>query len=228
MPDVDIVPVGDTAAIALLGDSIDPAVVRRAWSLADVVRRRLGANALDVVPAYASVLVRFDPDAIGLAQVMACLRGAYASGGSPEMTHARYVSVGVCFGGESGADLEETAAAVGLTPHLYIEVFCAAEYRVAFLGFLAGFPYLIGLPPELAAPRRPAPRDRVPPGSVAIAGEQCGIYPRSSPGGWRLLGTTHASIFNPTLVPPALFAPGDRVRFEPVDRPIDATVEIEA
>jgi 5-oxoprolinase (ATP-hydrolysing) subunit B len=218
-----IEPVGDAAAIAIIGDTIDIATVRRVWALAALARDRLGASALDVVPAYASVLVRFDPATSSLAHVIACLRGSAQESDEAVVLTPRSIMVAACFDGDHGVDLEETAKAAGLTPALFIKRFCAAEYRVAFLGFLAGFPYLMGLPGELAVPRRPSPRDRVPAGSVAIAGTQCGIYPRVSPGGWRLIAQTNAAVFDPAREPAALFAPGDVVRFEPA-RSLDTAI----
>ncbi len=228
-----IVPVGDAAVIALFGDRIDTATLRRVWALAALARARFGDRVLDIVPAYASVLVRFDPERVGPANVMAVLRGAAeetraALGHDEDAEEPRRIRVGVCFGDEDGVDLEATARACGLAPDAYVRTLCAAEYRVAFLGFLAGFPYLFGLPQELRAPRLAAPRDRVPSGSVAIADGQCGIYPRSSPGGWRLLGRTAAAIFDPSREPAALFAPGDVVRFEHVQRLEDALAEVSA
>jgi len=221
-----IEPVGDAAAIAILGESVDLATVRRVWAVAALARERLGASALDVVPAYASVLVRFDPATTNLAHVMACLRGAAHDGVDAVTLAPRRIVVGACFGGDHGVDLEELASGAGLTPARFIERFCTAEYRVAFLGFLAGFPYLMGLPLELAAARRPAPRDRVPAGSVAIAGTQCGIYPRVSPGGWRLIAQTNAVVFDLAREPAALFAPGDKVRFEPCKSLDTAVAEV--
>jgi KipI family sensor histidine kinase inhibitor len=218
-----IEPVGDAAAIAILGDAIELGTVRRVWALSALVRERLGASALDVVPAYASVLVRFDPASTNLAHVMACLRGAVQESGDAIALTPRSITVAACFGGEHGVDLEEIATAVDLTPARYVQRFCAAEYRVAFLGFIAGFPYLVGLPDELAAARLATPRDRVPAGSVGIAGAQCGIYPRMSPGGWRLIGQTKAAVFDPARETVALFAPGDVVRFEPA-KSLDAAI----
>jgi KipI family sensor histidine kinase inhibitor len=218
-----IEPVGDAAAIAILGDAIDVATVRGVWALNALLRERLGTSALDVVPAYASVLVRFDPAATNLAHVMACLRGAVQDSGDAIALTPRRIAVAACFGGEHGADLEEIATAADLTPASFIKRFCAAEYRVAFLGFIAGFPYLMGLPHELAAPRLATPRDKVPAGSVGIAGAQCGIYPRASPGGWRLIGQTKAAVFDAAHEPAALFAPGDIVRFERVTS-LDAAI----
>jgi KipI family sensor histidine kinase inhibitor len=132
----------------------------------------------------------------------------------------------VLFGDEHGIDLDATAQAVGLRSDEYVKALCAAQFHVAFLGFLAGFPYLLGLPESLSLPRLASPRDRVPAGSVAIAGGQCGIYPRSSPGGWRLLGTTRAALFDPAHELPSLFAPGDEVRFRRVARERDALAEV--
>ena len=114
-----------------------------------------------------------------------------------------------------GTDLADVASAAGLTVHEVIERHHAPLYRVMCLGFSRGFPYLEGLDPALQLPRRATPRVRVPAGSVAIAGEQAGIYPMASPGGWHRLGTTTFPVFDPGARPPAAFAPGDRIRFEP-------------
>jgi KipI family sensor histidine kinase inhibitor len=223
---VRIEPAGDSAVIAVLGDVIDLATVRRVWSVSALARERFSDAALDVVGAYASVLVRFDPARLDLAIALACLRGCAQESEERIVLTPRRISVGVCFGGEHGADLDDTAAEVGTNAKEYVKALCAAQFHVAFLGFIAGFPYLLGLPPELGAPRRPTPRDRVPAGSVAVAGTQCGIYPTASPGGWRLVGTTNASVFDPSHEPPALFAPGDEVRFAAVSRIGDAVAEV--
>jgi KipI family sensor histidine kinase inhibitor len=128
----------------------------------------------------------------------------------------RLVNIPVHYGGDFGPDLDNVADLLGLTPEEVIERHTSATYRVAFLGFLAGFPYLTGLPRALAVPRLSTPRRRVPSGSVAIADRQAGIYPTDSPGGWRILGRASKSIFDPARRPPSLLGPGDRVRFYPV------------
>lgn len=226
MRDVTIAPVGDSAAIAIVGDRIDPATMQRVWALNALIGERLGLAALDIVPAYTSVLVRFDHHRTNLATVIAALRGAVDDCGDSIVLTPRRIRIGACFDDEHGADLEETARAANLKPAQFIKKLCAAQYRVAFLGYLAGFPYLMGLPPELAAPRLMTPRDRVPAGSVAIAGAQCGIYPRTAPGGWRLLGQTRAPLFDASREIAALFAPGDEVRFESVNRVENAVAEV--
>ena len=124
----------------------------------------------------------------------------------------------VRFGGEAGPDLASVARELGFDEARVVELLCAARLRVAFVGFAPGFPYLIGLPRELEIARLASPRPRVPAGSVAIAGPFAGVYPSSTPGGWRLLGRIgghEPPLFDPRRDPPARFAPGDRVRFVP-------------
>lgn len=135
---------------------------------------------------------------------------------SPAKLAPGEVEIPVRFGsaaGESGADLEAVAAECELAADEVVARFCAATYTVAFVGFAPGFPYLIGLPPELEVARLPAPRPRVPAGAVAIAGPFAGVYPSATPGGWRLLGAAEISLFDPAATPPARLAAGDRVRF---------------
>ncbi len=114
-----------------------------------------------------------------------------------------------------GADLGEVANACGLRVPEVIDLHSGAEYTAAFCGFMPGFAYLVGLPPLLQLPRRSTPRTRVRAGSVAIAAEFAGVYPRDSPGGWHLLGRTDAPLWDDSRTPPALIAPGTRVRFRP-------------
>jgi KipI family sensor histidine kinase inhibitor len=123
----------------------------------------------------------------------------------------------VLYGGEHGSDLESSASELGLSPAELIARHTAGDYTVAMIGFAPGFPYLSGLDPALALPRLATPRARVAAGSVAIGGAQTGIYPRESPGGWRVLGRTPWVLFDPDRQPPTRLLPGDRVRFRAID-----------
>ena len=164
---------------------------------------------VDVVPGHRTVLVTWDTDPPRQDLVALATRAieAGASTAAP-----RTVEIPVTY---DGADLETVAELTGLSSLEVVAAHSAAEYTVAFLGFAPGFAYLVGGDERLHVPRRNEPRQRVPAGSVAIAGPYSGVYPREGPGGWRLLGTTAAVLFDPDRRPPALLAAGDRVRFVP-------------
>lgn len=170
---------------------------------------------IDLQPAYTSVLVRFDPLSIPPAEALARVRDALAALPGVVLPRPRVVDVPVLYGGEEGPDLGEVARRAGLAERDAAELHAAGEYRVAFVGFTPGFPYLLGLDRRLATPRLATPRRRVPAGSVAIGGAQAGIYPRESPGGWRIVGRTPLRLFDPGREPAALLRIGDRVRFVP-------------
>lgn len=172
---------------------------------ATVLAARPGA-VVDLVPGARSLLV-----VGGVAAVKALLDDADLT--HPPAGEPREVTLDVRYDGE---DLSLIASAAGVSADAVVELHTQAVYTVAFTGFAPGFGYLTGLPPELRQPRLGSPRTRVPAGSVGIAGEFTGVYPRESPGGWRLLGHTSATLFDPHADPPALFAPGDRVRFRAV------------
>ncbi|SFW57060.1 5-oxoprolinase subunit B family protein [Amycolatopsis australiensis] len=161
---------------------------------------------VDLVPGARSLLV-----VGGVAAVQALL--ADADPAHPPAGEPREVTLDVRYDGE---DLGRVAEDAGLSTDAVVELHTGAVYTVAFTGFAPGFGYLTGLPEPLRQPRLESPRTRVPAGSVGLAGEFTGVYPRESPGGWRLLGHTSATLFDPHADPPALFAPGDRVRFRSV------------
>jgi inhibitor of KinA len=130
---------------------------------------------------------------------------------------SRLIEVPICYDGEFGPDLHDVAQHASLSADDVIARHLGSEYLVAMLGFSPGFPYLRGLPPELAAPRRATPRLKIPAGSVGIAGTQTGIYPQATPGGWQLIGRTPTRLFALDQTPPVLLQPGDRVRFRRID-----------
>ena len=128
----------------------------------------------------------------------------------------RTVDIPVCYGGAFGPDLESVAELHGIPADEVVRMHSAATYTVYFLGFVPGFGYLGGLPDALRTPRLSSPRTRVPAGSVGIAGSQAGVYPFSTPGGWRLLGTTPLRMFQKDREGMSLLAIGDEVRFRPI------------
>ncbi len=168
---------------------------------------------LNLHPAYTSVLVDFDPRLRSHAEVEALVRERVETYQHQSPPEPRHLEIPVRYGGEFGPDLADVARHAGLSEARVVELHSSAEYLVYFVGFSTCFPYLGGLPPELATPRLAAPRRHVPVGSVAIGGAQAGIYPLASPGGWRLIGRTSVTLFDPAASPPPLLRMGDRVRF---------------
>ena len=167
-------------------------------------------------PAYCSLLVVFDPLRWSADCLVSVLENA-SSGAATVMDPPRRIEIPICCAPDFAPDLEPIATAAGLTAEAAAERLATATYHVAFLGFAPGFPYLLGLPPELAAPRLARPRVRVPAGSVGIAGSQAGIYPAETPGGWRLVGRTPLRLFDPARDPMSLLLPGDVLRFSLID-----------
>ncbi|MEV6420405.1 allophanate hydrolase subunit 1 [Streptomyces sp. NPDC051662] len=196
-------PVGDRALLVELADGEETAAFH-----AELLRRR-AAGALppvrEIVPAARTVLLDGLEDPAGFAVGLDGWRSE-----APDVRLPDTVELPVRY---DGPDLAEVAALWGVPPEEVARIHSAAEFRVAFCGFAPGFGYLTGLPARYAVPRRPTPRTAVPPGSVALAGPYTGVYPRSSPGGWQLIGTTDTVLWDPERVPAALLAPGTRVRF---------------
>ena len=193
--------------------SIDADLNARAIAVARCVRQRAMAGVRDVVATFRSVTVFFDPLSTDVAGVVAALDEAAEA--APPGYSGRTIDLPVIYGGKDGPDLAHVAALAGCSPATVIERHVARAYRVFMLGFLPGFAYMAPVDDTIAAPRHATPRLRVPAGSVGIAGVQTGVYPRGSPGGWQIIGRTAVSLFDPGAVPPALLAPGDRVRFVP-------------
>jgi KipI family sensor histidine kinase inhibitor len=235
-----IEPLGDSALLIRLGDGIDARTNSLALALAEALREAKLPGVRDVAPAYASVGVRFEPEAAAgsgtggssnefLAQrihelVGALLRnsppdsnGAVGDGQGGDRPTGDLIEIPVCYGGDFGPDLDALAAHTKLDAQDIVARHARVEYRVAMLGFMPGFPYLLGLDEALHAPRRASPRTRVPAGSVAIGGAQTGIYPRELPGGWQLIGRTPLTLFDAARAQPALLRPGQRVRFRPIE-----------
>jgi inhibitor of KinA len=201
----------DRSLLVSFGTAVSPEAHRLVMRLTRALEGRRGI--LNLHPAYASVLIDFDPRRQTSLEIEALVRERMESAADARPQPARLVEIPVCYGAEYGPDLEDVARHAHLSPERVVDLHTAAEYEVAFVGFATCFPYLSGLPPALATPRLPAPRKRVPAGSVALGGSQAGIYPLASPGGWRLIGRTPTRLFDPEGEPPALLRMGDRVRF---------------
>ena len=217
MTEAQMSPLGDGGISLRFGEGISEelseAVVRRARVISSA--ELIGIT--DVVPSYATLTVVYDPIRIGyedlrrrLVSLLAESDSDSAETGAAKATVHR---ISVVYDGE---DLEEVAQRTSMSREEVISIHSEKEYRVFVTGFVPGFAYLGVLDERLVLPRRESPRKRVPPGSVAIAERQTGIYPSPTPGGWHLVGTTAEKLFDSERNPPSLFQVGDRVRFERV------------
>jgi KipI family sensor histidine kinase inhibitor len=201
---IRFVPASDASLLVTLAAEISEESTQRVTHLFHSIQQASPAWLRNLHPAYTTLLVHFDPQLTDHSQVEALIRSLPPTCVPPA---GRTIEIPVTY---DGPDLASLADLCQLTIGQVIELHTAPLYRVAFLGFAPGFAYLLGLPPELHAPRLATPRTRVPAGSVAIGGAQTGIYPSDSPGGWRLIGHTAMPL------PPDWAQPGDAVRFVPL------------
>lgn len=212
-----LLPLGEEAWILTLGDRIEPGLHERVVAVAGLIDAAALPGVREIIPAYTTVTVAFDSaraDADELRTALERLLAKVPARLSPPSP--RTIEIPVRY---DGPDLDEVAERTGLSRETVVERHAARLYRVYLLGFAPGFAYLGELDPSLELPRRPSPRTRVPPGSVAIAGLQTAVYPFGTPGGWHLIGTTNRRLFDPEADPPALLRVGDQVRFFPADSP---------
>ena len=224
---MQITPLGDQALLVELGQTIDESThqkVQSAW-------RSLAAEPLpgvtELVPAYTTVTAYYDPVQAVQAGAPADqivdwlsdrLRERLKHPPKTAKTKGCTVEIPVCYEGDFAPDLGVVAKQAKLTPAEVIKLHTKTEYLVYLVGFAPGFPYLGGLPKILATPRHAKPRMVVPAGSVGIGGQQTGIYPCATPGGWNLIGRSPLALFRPALHPPTLLSAGDRVKFRAITR----------
>ncbi|MCK8489403.1 5-oxoprolinase subunit PxpB [Paenibacillus sp. MBLB2552] len=233
LADIPITPLGDSALIVKFGDSIQKDTHHKVRQLAEHLDRQPFNWMVEVVPTFTSVTIYYDTmkllaesvkqggdiqaespfklAAESVFQLLQTLRDVNASS-------ARTVEIPVCYGGDFGPDLETVASRNGLTPQEVIDIHGSADYLVYMLGFAPGFAYLGGMSVRIATPRRETPRISIPAGTVGIAGDQTGVYPIDTPGGWQLIGKTPIELFKPQQMPPTLLQAGDIVRFYPITR----------
>ena len=213
-----LVPTSDAALLAILAAEPSESATAAVLALREALAAAPPPGLIDLRPAYTSLLVVFDPRATTHGEIERSVTPLLPPPGLALEPARRTVEVPVCYEGECAPDLADVARTADLATEEAVALHAGAAYRVAFLGFSPGFAYLLGLPPRLATPRLPAPRFRVPAGSVGIAGGQTGLYPRATPGGWRLVGRTPLSLFDPRRESASLLLPGDAIRFVPVSQ----------
>ena len=211
--DVQFHPASDQSLLVYLGQGITLQSHERVAKLLRLLHSEPIPGVRNLHPAYCSLLVKFDALKLDHAQLEAILRQYLGRLAQVQLPQPRQLEIPVCYGGQFGEDLDEVAALHGISPARVIELHTSVTYLVYFLGFVPGFAYLGELPEALATPRLASPRRSVPAGSVGIAGNQTGVYPFATPGGWRLIGRTPFEMFRPDRIDMSALSLGDRVRF---------------
>ncbi len=218
---------GDTSLAVFFGEEISPEINRRVRSFDEALSAAKIEGIYETVPAYCSVTVHYEPEIIRfgplLEKLEAVIRETKEAGSCP----ASVIRIPVLYGGEYGPDLSFVAAHNHITPEEVIRIHTEPEYLIYMLGFTPGFPYLGGMDKRIAAPRLKTPRTAIPAGSVGIAGEQTGVYPSETPGGWQLIGRTPLRLYDPAAEKPILLEAGMHVRFYPIDQITFGEIESE-
>lgn len=217
-------PLGDAAITVQFGDCIDLPTHSKVRAFVSYLERHPFPGLVEQVPAFTTVTIYYDPWVVsekGLYNPYARMtelvqRMLRLAKESQKKARPHTVEIPVCYGGAYGPDLEYVARYNKLTPEEVIACHARGKYIVYMIGFAPGFPYLGGLSKKIAAPRKEVPREYIPAGSVGIAGNQTGIYPIETPGGWQLIGRTPLTLFHPDRTPPSLLQAGDLVRFVPI------------
>lgn len=205
-----LIPFGDSALLVKFGDEIDLSINQRVHALDALLRASKKIGFIESVPAYATLLVNYDPLILTYAQISDWVNTEMDWAEENVFRKPRRIEVPVRYGGD---DLNFVAAHHHINAHEVINIHASRDYTVYMMGFTPGFAYMGKLDDAIATPRLETPRTRVDAGSVGIVGAQTGIYPIASPGGWRIIGRTSMRLFDLTADSPFLFSPGDLVRF---------------
>ena len=216
MKKAKILTAGDSALLIEFEQKIAPEINAQITAFVHLLKEQHIEGVTDLIPAFASLLINYDPRVIGYKDLKARIEELLKIEVSEEAGDARVFEIPVCYGGEYGPDIANIAENAGISEQEGIDIHCSKDYLIYMLGFLPGFVYLGGLDERIHTPRLANPRISIPAGSVGIAASQTGIYPLNSPGGWQLLGMTPVKTYDPERETPILVEAGDYIRFVPV------------
>ena len=214
---IKLLTAGDSSILLQFGNTIDPAINRKIAATVQLMREQHINGVTDVIPAFCSLLINYDPRVISYEQIKGRMEALVKIDVTAGDTRKRVFEIPVCYGGEYGPDIRNIADHAGLSVEEVIQIHTSRDYLIYMLGFLPGFTYLGGLDERIHTPRLANPRIRIPAGSVGIGGSQTGIYPMDSPGGWQLMGMTPVKTYDPDREVPILVEAGDYIRFVAID-----------
>lgn len=214
---IKLLTAGDSSILLQFGSTIDPAINRKIAATVQLMREQHINGVTDVIPAFCSLLINYDPRVISYEQIKRRMEALVKIDVTAGDTRKRVFEIPVCYGGEYGPDIQNIADHAGLSVEEVIQIHTSRDYLIYMLGFLPGFTYLGGLDERIHTPRLANPRIRIPAGSVGIGGSQTGIYPMDSPGGWQLMGMTPVKTYDPDREVPILVEAGDYIRFVAID-----------
>lgn len=213
-------PAGDNGIILRFGKEISPIINQqiRGYQLLLETHSDIFPEILEVIPAYTTLLILYDPILCSYGALLTKLRELTEKLKETQIPGAKILHIPVLYGSEYGPDLSFVAEHNHLSQEQVISIHTESPYLIYMIGFTPGFPYLGGMSEKIATPRLQVPRQKIPPGSVGIAGSQTGIYPIESPGGWQLIGRTPLRLFDLNRSPQALLRAGDYIRFIAIDQ----------
>lgn len=217
MSEIRILPAGDLSLVVEFGNEISMVCNNKVRQLNQSLREKKITGIVDTVPTFRSLLVYYDPSKIKYKKLCKYIKSFSVENGDAKAKTKRIIEIPVCYGGQYGEDLVDVARHVGMSETEVITIHSGVDYLIYMLGFLPGFPYLGGLDKRLECPRLPNPRTTIPAGSVGIGGEQTGVYPISSPGGWRLIGRTPLKLYDSERKDPTFYQAGDYIHFRPIN-----------
>ncbi|MDI3481938.1 MAG: inhibitor of KinA [Tepidanaerobacteraceae bacterium] len=207
-----ILPAGDKAVVVEYGNEISEECNNRVLNLYHALKARNAGGITSLIPTYRSVLIKYDPLELDVEELVGLIAESDMSSGQQDF-QPKVIEIPVAYGGEFGPDLDFVAEYHSMTPEEVIKIHTGSAYRIYMLGFTMGFAYLGGMSEKIATPRLEKPRTEIPAGSVGIAGSQTGIYPVTSPGGWRLIGKTPVKLYDPSRGNPILLEAGNYIKF---------------
>lgn len=216
---------GDSALVIEFGNQISPQINERVRGMYLAIEQAKLPAVVSLTPTYRSLLVQYNPLVTPYRAMIEALQKLEGNLGKMELPEPKVLEIPTLYGGECGPDLEFVCENSGLSREEVIYIHSSRDYLIYMLGFAPGFPYLGGMDERIATPRLKTPRTKIDSGSVGIAGQQTGIYPLASPGGWQLIGRTPILLYDPQRTPPILYQTGDYLKFVPISEQEYADIE---